>query len=92
MDSYTALELDDAAMHGETLVFFPDQQDWKDTSFWPGDLRFAMAPFQAHAKLGDTYKWMLHGDDGASLCHPVQWFPLDVSASSVGLPRVESAF
>ncbi|GIL77275.1 hypothetical protein Vretimale_3047 [Volvox reticuliferus] len=29
----------------------------------PGDYRAALAPFAAHLHFGDTYKWMLYGDD-----------------------------
>ena len=28
-----------------------------------GDTRAAIVPFLAHKQLGDTYKWLLYGDD-----------------------------
>mgnify|MGYP001807589957 CR=1 FL=1 len=29
----------------------------------PGDTRAAVTPFLAHKHFGETYKWMLYGDD-----------------------------
>lgn len=51
----------EAAQNNETWVFYPD--DAPARSFYKGDSRAALAPFLAHKELGDTYKWMLYGDD-----------------------------
>ena len=51
----------EAAQNNETWVYYPD--DSPARSFYKGDSRAALAPFLAHRELGDTYKWMLYGDD-----------------------------
>lgn len=51
----------EAAQNNETWVYYPD--DAPSRSFYKGDSRAALAPFLAHKELGDTYKWMLYGDD-----------------------------
>ncbi|GFR41913.1 hypothetical protein Agub_g2705 [Astrephomene gubernaculifera] len=54
------------AKYRETYEYFPDEED-PDPKRWhaknPGDFRAAMAPFAAHRHFGNTYKWMLYGDD-----------------------------
>lgn len=42
-------------------MYYPD--DVPARSFYKGDSRAALAPFLAHKVLGDSYKWMLYGDD-----------------------------
>jgi hypothetical protein len=37
-------------------------------SYTVGDYRGALAPVLFHAELGDSYKWMLYGDDGEWSC------------------------
>lgn len=51
----------EGAQNNETWVYYPD--DTPARSFYRGDSRAALAPFLAHKELGDTYKWMLYGDD-----------------------------
>ena len=51
----------EGALNNETWVYYPD--DTPARSFYKGDSRAALAPFLAHKELGDTYKWMLYGDD-----------------------------
>ncbi|KXZ55598.1 hypothetical protein GPECTOR_2g1148 [Gonium pectorale] len=53
--------------HGELYGFFPDEGT---PELGPrfhgsklGDSRAAMAPFLAHEAYGETYKWVLYGDD-----------------------------
>ncbi|KAG2488706.1 hypothetical protein HYH03_012706 [Edaphochlamys debaryana] len=43
----------------ETYLSWPDRKDPRR----PGDSRVALAPWLAHKALGDTYKWILFGDD-----------------------------
>ncbi|GIL62900.1 hypothetical protein Vafri_17111 [Volvox africanus] len=43
----------------ETYLVWPDRPDPKK----PGDTRVAMAPWLAHDALGESYKWILFGDD-----------------------------
>ena len=40
---------------------YPDAEPAR--SFYPGDDRAALAPFLAYNALGDTFKWLLYGDD-----------------------------
>lgn len=47
--------------HNETWMYYPD--DIPPRSFYRGDSRAALAPFLAHKEFGDTYKWLLYGDD-----------------------------
>lgn len=49
------------AAKGETWGYYPDAQPVR--SFYPGDQRAALAPFLAFRELGDTFKWLLYGDD-----------------------------
>ena len=42
-------------------MYYPD--DIPPRSFYRGDSRAALAPFLAHKEFGDTYKWLLYGDD-----------------------------
>ncbi|PNH04608.1 hypothetical protein TSOC_009208 [Tetrabaena socialis] len=53
--------------HGERYEYFPDEGagDLGDRNhgYMKGDTRAAMAPFMAHEYFGETYKWMLYGDD-----------------------------
>ncbi|KAK9867583.1 hypothetical protein WJX84_007677 [Apatococcus fuscideae] len=51
----------EAAVFKETWQFAADDAQLK--ALHPGDSRAALAPFQAHQAFGDTYKWMLYGDD-----------------------------
>ena len=67
----TVYVLDDAKLAGELQQNFGSSMnetylDWPDRPdpLKPGDSRVAMAPWLAHAALGDTYKWLLYGDDG----------------------------
>ena len=57
----TAAVKAEGAQNNETWVYYPD--DTPARSFYRGDSRAALAPFLAHKELGDTYKWMLYGDD-----------------------------
>ncbi|GLC55948.1 hypothetical protein PLESTB_001048000 [Pleodorina starrii] len=43
----------------ETYLAWPDRPDPKK----PGDTRVALAPWLAHRALGESYKWLLYGDD-----------------------------
>ncbi|KAG2483930.1 hypothetical protein HYH03_017251 [Edaphochlamys debaryana] len=45
--------------HNETYLSWPDRPHPR----MPGDSRVAIAPWLAHKALGETYKWMLYGDD-----------------------------
>ena len=45
----------------ETWAYYPDAEPVR--SFYPGDQRAALAPFLAHRELGDSFKWLLYGDD-----------------------------
>lgn len=51
----------DSQRHGEVWTMYPDDNPLR--ALYPGDTRAALAPFIAHKLLGDTYKWMLYGDD-----------------------------
>ncbi|KAL0042102.1 hypothetical protein WJX77_003123 [Trebouxia sp. C0004] len=57
----TAAVKAEGAQNNETWVYYPD--DSPARSFYRGDSRAALAPFLAHKELGDTYKWILYGDD-----------------------------
>ncbi len=46
---------------GESWAFYPDAKPVR--SFYPGDQRAALTPFLAYRRLGDTFKWLLYGDD-----------------------------
>ncbi|KAG2454903.1 hypothetical protein HYH02_000733 [Chlamydomonas schloesseri] len=54
------------AKYRERYEYFPDENE-PDPKKWhakfPGDFRAAVAPFAAHRHYGDSYKWMLYGDD-----------------------------
>lgn len=49
------------AAKGETWRYYPDADPVR--SFYPGDQRAALAPFLAFRELGDSFKWLLYGDD-----------------------------
>ncbi|KAK9807886.1 hypothetical protein WJX72_012243 [[Myrmecia] bisecta] len=60
----------ESAAYNEVLGFYPD--DDPPRSFYAADSRAALMPFLAHRQvlcieiakdLGDTYKWLLYGDD-----------------------------
>ncbi|GIL79838.1 hypothetical protein Vretimale_12458 [Volvox reticuliferus] len=54
-------------VHQEHYEYFPDDGtgDLGKTfhGYMAGDTRAAMAPFLAHQYFGESYKWMLYGDD-----------------------------
>lgn len=50
-----------AAQHNEMWEYYPD--DWPLRSRYQSDSRLALTPFLAHRRFGDTYKWLLYGDD-----------------------------
>ncbi|KAK9815274.1 hypothetical protein WJX72_000949 [[Myrmecia] bisecta] len=45
----------------ETWCNYPNDEPLR--SYYPGDSRAALVPFLAHRHFGETYKWMLYGDD-----------------------------
>ena len=47
--------------HNETWSYYPDDAPLR--SLYGGDTRAALVPYLAHASFGDTYKWLLYGDD-----------------------------
>eukprot|EP00198_Chlamydomonas_reinhardtii_P006621 XP_001695957.1 predicted protein [Chlamydomonas reinhardtii] len=53
--------------HHERYEYFPDEGEGdlgpRFHGFMRGDSRAAMAPFMAHEHYGETYKWLLYGDD-----------------------------
>ncbi|KAK9803733.1 hypothetical protein WJX73_008989 [Symbiochloris irregularis] len=46
----------------ETWGFYPDDRPLRTFALF-GDSRAALAPFLAHKHFGDSYKWLLYGDD-----------------------------
>lgn len=56
--------------HNETWSYYPDDVPLR--SLYGGDTRAALVPYLAHAAFGDTYKWLLYGDDDTV------WFPESV--------------
>lgn len=56
--------------HNETWSYYPDDVPLR--SLYGGDTRAALVPYLAHAAYGDTYKWLLYGDDDTV------WFPESV--------------
>ena len=50
-----------AQLHNETWTWWPDDEPRR--SMYQGDTRAAIVPFLAHEVLGDSYKWLLYGDD-----------------------------
>ncbi|GLC47874.1 hypothetical protein PLESTB_000035100 [Pleodorina starrii] len=54
-------------VHNEHFAYFPDDGTFElgpiFHGFMAGDTRAAMAPFLAHEHFGESYKWMLYGDD-----------------------------
>ena len=46
---------------GESWAYYPDAKPVR--SFYPGDQRAALVPFLAYKRLGNTFKWLLYGDD-----------------------------
>ncbi|GIL52680.1 hypothetical protein Vafri_8499 [Volvox africanus] len=54
-------------VHQEHYEYFPDDGTGDlgkiFHGYMAGDTRVAMAPFLAHQYFGETYKWMLYGDD-----------------------------
>lgn len=53
--------LRDGQLHNETWVTYPDDNPLR--SLYGGDSRAALVPFLAHREVGNTYKWLLYGDD-----------------------------
>ncbi|KAG2501562.1 hypothetical protein HYH03_000069 [Edaphochlamys debaryana] len=58
----------DGAGHRESYAYFPDDGDVKHLGANThgkkrGDTRAAAAPFAAHRHFGESYKWMMYGDD-----------------------------
>ncbi|KAG2434055.1 hypothetical protein HXX76_007783 [Chlamydomonas incerta] len=53
--------------HRERYEYFPDEGEGdlgpRFHGFMRGDTRAAAAPFMAHEHFGETYKWLLYGDD-----------------------------
>eukprot|EP00798_Chlamydomonas_sp_ICE-L_P001345 gene1344-32706_t len=65
-DEVKELNVKYGELYGETYMHVDDEQHAEGTrphSKRPGDLRAALSPFLAHEHYGDTYKWMLYGDD-----------------------------
>ncbi|CAK0783338.1 hypothetical protein CVIRNUC_006537 [Coccomyxa viridis] len=52
---------DDSAPNKESWGFYPDAKPIR--SFYSGDPRAAIAPFQAYKHLGDNFKWLFYSDD-----------------------------
>ena len=48
-------------LHNETWSYYPD--DLPLRSYYGGDTRAALVPYLAHEAFGDSYKWLLYGDD-----------------------------
>ncbi|GLI68035.1 hypothetical protein VaNZ11_012358 [Volvox africanus] len=65
-ESLTRLNLE-GEVHNESYAFFPDDRHdllgGTAHGTKQGDTRAAVAPFAAHRHFGETYKWMLYGDD-----------------------------
>lgn len=57
----SAAQVEEGNMFNETWTWWPD--DLPQRSMYVGDTRAAIVPFLAHKQLGDTYKWLLYGDD-----------------------------
>lgn len=57
----TEAMIEEGKLHNETWVYYPDDNPLR--SMYGGDSRAALMPFIAHKELGDTYKWLLYGDD-----------------------------
>lgn len=86
----------EALQHNETWIYYPD--DIPPRSFYRGDSRAALAPFLAHKEFGDTYKWLLYGDDDTQFFidgalrlaqdfdPDLPWFITGVSLNSAKLP------
>ncbi|KAK9807637.1 hypothetical protein WJX72_005062 [[Myrmecia] bisecta] len=51
----------EGARFQEVWSSYPD--DTPRRSYYEGDSRAALMPFLAHKHFGDTYKWLLYGDD-----------------------------
>ena len=47
--------------HNETWSYYPDDVFLR--SLYGGETRAALVPYLAHASFGDSYKWLLYGDD-----------------------------
>ncbi|KAG2453861.1 hypothetical protein HYH02_002068 [Chlamydomonas schloesseri] len=54
-------------VHRERYEYFPDEGEGdlgpRFHGFMRGDSRAAIAPFMAHEHFGESYKWLLYGDD-----------------------------
>lgn len=48
---------------GVLPVMFPLRSKGTWRGYSAGDTRWAIAPFLAHQHYGDSYKWMIFGDD-----------------------------
>ncbi len=48
-------------LHNETWSYYPDDSPLR--SLYGGDTRAALVPYLAHDSFGDSYKWLLYGDD-----------------------------
>ncbi|KAG2434057.1 hypothetical protein HXX76_007785 [Chlamydomonas incerta] len=62
-----ALNAEGAGGHGDTYAYFPNDGDaglgGRRHGRMAGDTRAAAAPFAAYRHYGDTFKWLLYGDD-----------------------------
>eukprot|EP00198_Chlamydomonas_reinhardtii_P006618 XP_001695954.1 predicted protein [Chlamydomonas reinhardtii] len=62
-----ALNAEGADGYGEAYAYFPNDGDpglgGRRHGRMGGDTRAAVAPFAAYRHYGDTFKWMLYGDD-----------------------------
>ncbi|KAK9816820.1 hypothetical protein WJX72_005362 [[Myrmecia] bisecta] len=54
-------QVEEGRPFNETWTWYPDDAPLR--SLYGGDTRAALVPFMAHRQLGDTYKWLLYGDD-----------------------------
>ncbi|KAK9803696.1 hypothetical protein WJX73_002056 [Symbiochloris irregularis] len=52
----------EGAKRNETWAFYPDDRPLRTLALF-GDSRAALAPFLAHKYYGDSYKWLMYGDD-----------------------------
>eukprot|EP00891_Asterochloris_glomerata_P009889 jgi/Astpho2/9889/fgenesh1_pg.00152_%23_12_t len=54
-------QVEEGKRFNETWSFYPDDVPLR--SMYGGDSRAALVPYLAHKALGDSYKWLLYGDD-----------------------------
>ena len=53
--------IQEGKLHNETWSYYPDDSPLR--SYYGGDTRAALVPYLAHQAFGDSFKWLLYGDD-----------------------------